>query len=605
MIAGEARSPAAVTFPVTAPAPDPFRELVTERSGPDGEIGVELALDLFATRFGGALDLGATALDGVDVGGTTAVRAVAGVWSELNDDQHRAINDLLATDHAPDTTVEGWRRTPPSEPLGGLVTRADDLIAGLWGERLGHPIDAAYADLPGDDDGISYDTTADGGLATTPAEVARCVVRVDRPLVGDAGRLWGTVVHEVFHCYQSRLYVGLSPLWIVEGQAAWVEASVGCCDAERHADRWNEWLADGDLRSRSYDAIGLYGTLETAGVDMWSLMRQQLERAGGPLVDQISLVLGMAPADLAIRLATNQSNRRVFGEQWSPHGAGAPTTGGRTDAVTLPPGAVLTIEGPIPSLESRSSAIEVTDPVIEVRVDGGPLAVGSATTTITAGDGETTRLCVARSCVCPNGTTPGTTALDESPDIVVGTANTTGQKVTAVATVSGLSLDLACRLPVGTPVVAVCLTGTWQLDAASYGAGVLPGIEAVALSGGVGGRTLVIDATLGYTMTDAGSDPVRATTDAGGLPVTVTVALTGTLTGVVGFSQLDRLSFTRTGGAMVAKIVTEMSGVDPIVMEQDATALPIGLTGEAVVTCDDARLVLSFSNVTYTYRRQT
>lgn len=214
-------------------------------------------------------------------------------------------------------------------------------------------------------------------------------------------------------------------------------------------------------------------------------------------------------------------------------------------------------------------------------------------------------LCLQRECRCPDGQLLDAVAVGDHLVVGIGVADATLSPVTVSVTVKGLAIDSACaRLPRLPAEPSECMVGRWQLTEQVFGADFLPGIAAAGLTGGVGGRVLEIRADGTYTMTDDGSDPTVGNSVVGGVSVAVSVVLTGQIDGTVTVSG-GEATFESTSTAVHLHLEETLSGVPPIVVDQDLGDTSVFGNGTGIVTCNDQSLALAFANATFRYQRSS
>ncbi|MDO8391332.1 MAG: hypothetical protein Q7V57_12680 [Actinomycetota bacterium] len=600
-----------------------FGDALSSRLEPDGMIDKQLALDLYASVYGHATELGATPLAGANTEGTQALSAVLGHWDELTTAQQTVITADLAVAPARSVTVDpsagngegsalvSRRR---DDPMRTIVQNAANQIAIGWGSILpvSVQIDVMLDDLPTTEGHAppwadARPATASGAVMTDPTTYGLCIVRVFPTMAGKPEMdIIAALAHETFHCFQfvGHTLAGLLGLgqWVVEGQAQWVGATVAG-GGSLVTDWWRFWLAQPrPLWARTYDAFAIYASLDRRGEDVWSIFHRML--AGAPGFE--SMYATMAGSRGTAFLGDVSVDRAVIpdlGAVWMPAGPGVPTglSGPLLDAAA--PGDVVDLTFQVKAFNTAAEGLRVNDPVVIVSSDSAPWAVGVADDyQVQTAAGEVA-LCLRNECRCPDGQLVAARAVGDHSAVGIGVANATLLPITVQVHVTSLPLDDACaRLARAAEAPVACLIGRWRLTEQVFGADFLPGIAAAGLSGGVGGRVLVIHSDGSYTMTDDGSDPTTGSSAIGGMVVVVLVVLTGQIDGTMSVVG-DQATFQSTSAVVHLHLEETFpgSGLPPIVVDQDLNDTSVFGHGEAVVTCADSSLVLAFANATFRY----
>jgi hypothetical protein len=589
--------------------------------------------------------------------GSLALSAAIQHWTSLTPAQQRVIDEIV---HAPTARVTVFDPSGPgtsSPPTGSagasrridpaddaMVGRAIGDIAAHWPALLTVAVQAEtmLTDLPPRSDGGSVLADAvrgdDAGNGVwDPADYRRCRVRL-YPALGrqPSAERYATIAHEVFHCYQGTITERTDPVWIIEGQAEWVGATLngGGPAAEGW---WRTWLAhESSLWLRSYDAIGFYASIARHGVDPWRVFPTMLSASMDNSLAEYALATNSGGPHFLGEVSVDHAGLAVLGQPWMPVGPGAPTT------ITLlsPPNAVpaeatITRAPTVQSYDTRATLFSFVDPVAMITSDMAPYAFGGPGQAMVVDAPGSTTLCLRDECRCPDGTLLDIPVVNAS-GVPVGAAlaNPTLDAVTAQITVTGMSIESACRLlrppattttastepvgcgtgaPAGTDRsvgggvrirgAACCMAGSWHLTEQQFGPAVLPAIQAVALSGGVGGRRLDIAPDGAYVMTDDGSDPTIGHADlAGGITEAVVVVLTGRVEGTVA-ETAGHASFQSTSASVDLHLETTISGAPPIVYDQHYTDASLFGVGEATMSCDTTTLHLGFADVTFVFAR--
>ncbi len=352
----------------------------------------------------------------------------------------------------------GTADVPPPDELAEMIARVVGELEALSGHDLRVPIEART--VPG---------LSSHGLTTgryTPAGGASaCRVALKAEIfAGSSESAWSTIAHEVWHCFQldaDPVAFGNGPQWVVEGQAEWAgEEHIGGSPSSR--PEWDTWLLtpESSLTRRSYDAIGLYGTADASGADVWRTMLPMLGLSTEPAV----ATLFGNPVDIA---AAQQAMAHVripaLGAEWESHGPGI------TDARTeFPVVAEIGAPGEIRMSLARFGTLPVrlhigSGDVLLLRADGGAAASASlpGTGTIELAPGVVTPFCLADGgCACPDGSVPGGTEIltASAGDGAVAVGAVTAGEAAVSAEI--LTVDEACAR-------APSLVGTWETSVAA------------------------------------------------------------------------------------------------------------------------------------------
>jgi hypothetical protein len=307
------------------------QELAALRSANDFALPREAGLDLFASVFGpvpGA-DVDRFAVRPGD--GTLAIRAVLRHWEALTDEQHAAIRAHLG--YAPTQGLMGPRSPEVPQPLLDRVTDARTTIAAHVGTDIPYPIAVEIGDT-GDDLGWAIAERA--GQPIESGAVDNC--RVVFPSVNPSQT---TVAHEVFHCFQHHLTsvetVVNGPDWIFEGSAEWVGSRIGGADSA-NVRNFDAWVTTSQgLFSLDYAAAGFFWTIESMGVDPWTVMTSIMSNVG----EQAVIATGLEPQQVLTRMATFSARRAVgsplgVSDVWDFATPGVPDRSGRSEGTVTP-----------------------------------------------------------------------------------------------------------------------------------------------------------------------------------------------------------------------------------------------------------------------------
>jgi hypothetical protein len=305
-------------------------ELAMARSGNDGNLPLDLALDLFASIYG-PIPGGTDRFDAVRPGdGSLALRSLAAHAEELDADQRQTLDEARAptgTSSEDSGVGEGAAVAPGDlalaassgqagdDPVGARFQELAEEAASDIADRLGRPLAAAL-----EVDAVPASTFRRRGVLGDAAPVRTglvvwsgahdaCRVRIKRT----AREVAATIAHEVFHCFQFEMAalaeVGRAQDWIVEGSAEWAAATLRGSD-DTVAGNYDDWLVtEGSLFDLDYAAVGYFWTIETLGVDPWSIIPLMIVTRGPAAVG----TSGLDPADVAARMATGPARRSLDG----------------------------------------------------------------------------------------------------------------------------------------------------------------------------------------------------------------------------------------------------------------------------------------------------
>jgi hypothetical protein len=428
------------------------------RRGPNGEIDLQLALDLFASAFGVDMGVPTTTLPG-EAHGAQVVDAILSHWSSLSERQREIVSKALlsgevmarwdpasglVTDVAP-LAAQAARQT--SKALAGTESsttpiRIQELplcgsgapgrctfgastmayisstlatIAARLGRTLTRPILFAYdPSLEHMGAAIVTPTNADGTVVTSPGgtmEACRMVfTNVARfGSTADAPTLRSTLAHELYHCFQNELVLtNETPDWLDEGGAEWVAHTLQ--PDPRTGRMLRQWIMTPGrgLFTRAYDAMGFFLLMRQQGTDPWPLQdSMRMASRHGHDQDAYDLALpGATGRRMATLIASSKVRRSGFGTDWTVVDPDTPE-GRDVKEFRLAEGDSLTIDVPRISLYgSWAAEITVAGDILTV---SGPASVASVgfegvptTAFVTAIDGA---WCLnPQGCRCPGGT---------------------------------------------------------------------------------------------------------------------------------------------------------------------------------------------------------
>ena len=406
-------SPAASSVAEGSPEPDALFDTSTPPEVPpatawaralaaiddDGRYSLDAALTLFATAYG--------PLPGVDaqpdLTGVTdrsiAIRAMMAHRDELTPEQRAAVDRIVeipadaeiltvppvgaARSHVVLAAVPDGRQAALRSAAADWRAR----MAALLGRDFLGTIDIAFVNQKGPESEL------------VPGAFARAQTWSDWPggVFGDCqiklysdfaeAAEWdqdGTMAHEVFHCFQLDAYrtiesYSTAPAWVIEGQAAWVGASM----VNIQKDYWIDYLQIPTMKltKRNYDAIGFYAHLAETGTDPWSVF-WDMWLAGSNNVD--IYVASRATTDAFLdSVASAVTLTPELGTAWTTGGPGMvdqkwryrPPVAGVAEGRSLSLAA--------PSFTSAIREVRASSDLVHVSVNGhGRLADGTIDTTV-------------------------------------------------------------------------------------------------------------------------------------------------------------------------------------------------------------------------------
>ncbi len=541
-----------------------FASAFSERVGPNGEIDLALALDLFATAFGPlpGTDPNPLPTEGL-TSGTLAVRAVRAHDAELTEAQRAAVAEVFEqTEEVGVVPASGSPPAPAGGPgarargpdrLLGIATDARDRIEAELGRPLGLDIRLETREpLPGELEGEDDPDVELLAFASVGGDPEACQV-----IVTDAGAaLTGpdavsNIAHEVFHCFQDTVPAGdaTAPAWVTEGSAEWVGETLAG-GSENSAGWWSSWLASpvSGLFTRSYDGIGFFSVLDAAVTKPWSVFDGMMLLASQEAYD---FAAGGAGTELLATIAKTIAREPDIGAEWEATGPGI--TGDRRyrpiriDPDTTSEGAEARDTGPcgagcadrgsivyesgLQAYSTDAYPLRLEGDVLQVGMDAPQGAIGFDDGSVEPlAPGAVATFCLSGSCVCPDGSFPFGSAepLPEKPPGPAGLAIATDTAVSARVIFASVALEDACDVANS---IDQCLLGTWALDTQpiedEVGSRVVTEDATVDVVGtgeitfrGNGSYNGTLDLTLTATIT-------QSSVDGAAFPVTATVTIAG------------------------------------------------------------------------------
>ena len=312
---GPGRTVAAASAPAAPPAT--AWQQVLSQIGPDGSISKQTALEAFVLAVGPLPGVRRPAGPAqVIEDGSGPVRWLLGYYSQLSAAQQAAVRRLLrlpVTASAqparpgtgPATLNAVIRPAAPASPGPGQLT-ADQALeqqaAAEIASRLGVQLTLAVQVVENQTEqtvkgqpALAYTTctnATDG--ATGPAPAAKCKISINPSAHqlpgGDGGSYFkGTMIHEVFHCFEAQLAGTIGRFnsavdaesWLIEGAAEWVESDFVTDPST--TSNWLKYLENPSrpLFERTYDAIGWLGHLYPGGgVSPWKVLPAMIRVPG-------------------------------------------------------------------------------------------------------------------------------------------------------------------------------------------------------------------------------------------------------------------------------------------------------------------------------------
>lgn len=405
----------AISAPVSL---DPPPAYVAELSNlnKDGTRSKDSALKLFAMTYGSLPGVSADRMSHGFVEGTAAISAVRAHWEELTQQQRDAVDKLMAPTGAmwevrpdgsssqiqPDAPKTRHSLRSPALPgltdppeLVAMVRSAEALIRPKLG--IAPPIIRVGYGTP--------NSIAGGGpsLADSDAQffngvgLAWCTIRIGDDIASRGQvSLFGTMVHEVFHCFQAALSKTHAvrkriPAWVDEGTAEWVESDL--VGDPINTGWWTIYLRtpQRNLYERTYDAIGFWAHLKQAGTDPW-LLFPALFSAAGATSDSLYETSG-ASSTLSI-WASSVAQDSARGPAWRLAGNALPGgVGSPVNAVTVDP------EHPTATISNQGLSTSLTRVASRTEI----ISFGRATGSVRINDGLSDRAAPGEFCASPSG----------------------------------------------------------------------------------------------------------------------------------------------------------------------------------------------------------
>lgn len=604
-------------------------KVMDERLNDDGTADAKLALDMFASVYGGAEELAATVLPGFS-DGTAALRAVYAHWDEYSAAQQATITKQSDIPVVSETMLEPSGAVTPGTPpassgfaphpadLTAILQQAKGALTAAWGAPAPWiSIQMADQDLPPDGPDVNppiadaWPTTDGHQWAGTRDQYRVCRVRIF-PIYSTYGPvdLLETMAHEMFHCYQFTVRDESDPApdWLMEGQAEWVGATIGRGGSVAEG-WWSVWLhGPQSLFRRTYDAIGFFAALANHGIDPWSVFRGMLLAPVDPLAEFHAATPGH-DVGVLLDVIMDRSNRGAVGAPYLAVGPGVP--GPDTVAADEIPSGYVARFPPteLKPFDGDSALVQVDDAVVDITVSGNnPWAFGGAGVALRQPGAATVRACVRGGCGCPNGASLNLPTASSNGLVAIVVANPTMQTETHELRVTGVPLASVCSAAPATTAAAPptslgCLVGTWKLTSQTLDLSLYQIFDAnnMTVTGGTGGRFLDIAPSGVYVMSDDGTDPTVVVNNSAGTEMTTRVTTSGRVDGTVTMTDPQHALFTSTTADIAIDVRVVIPGASPIVSSQHSTDPAFFGNGEATVTCDANSLTTAFPKATFTY----
>jgi hypothetical protein len=376
---------------------------------PEGKPDVTTALTMFTLAFGPIDGFPVPPADSGASGDVSiAFRAVAGVWDQITQQQRDAVmQTLTGVDENSTVTEHGLRAPAPrTKPDPSLVTAinetADDIRAKI-ASHIGDFKGKLAVIVEAQDDPKKYLGVATPGINGDGSLSGACTLRIyPNALATGIERLFNTIAHEVFHCFQFAGYGSLSrfasaPGWVIEGGAEWVGAVITAAD-DTTPGRWTLYFSTPTvpLQLRKYDAIAIWSHLAESGTDPWSVFHAVWAASGTPAA-----------------FTAAGANTPAFLDSWASgttrdpgRGAGWDTTGpGITNDVIRPKGLTVPDEG---AVSANVAPFTIFDYILVAKADVIVFTSASGHNRLSDAHIDTTELSGQRfcnkagGCACPN-----------------------------------------------------------------------------------------------------------------------------------------------------------------------------------------------------------
>jgi len=437
------------------------------RLGPNGEIDLQLALDLFASVYGVDMQTPTTILPGV-AHGHMAVGAILGHWNELTAAQREIVNQAISRGQVaarwdpvtgvvsdatgielaltPDLARGGKRvdgaeaasgpgirpyESPPlplcgttngrcrlSAPVMNIVTEIINRYTApaRLGRALRLPIVFAYDDTL-HDLATAVGVNLAGRVTLIGERPAACLITLSNrnnfanPSNENLPFAETALAHEMFHCFQidaDNRYSGANT-WIHEGAAEWASWKVTTNNPVTRA-WWTLWFntPNTGLFRRTYDGgLGFLHLLSESGINPWTRLDEldAVSLGGDNQAAYNNALGGGSGTDFAARIATSQIRRLTLGADWETRNTGVE---GTRNVVTRTIAQGNSVTFSLPKLwpyGTWGAELNVAGDVLSISGGAGVASVGFVgVTTQTVTDGLDDHWCLrSEGCLCPGG----------------------------------------------------------------------------------------------------------------------------------------------------------------------------------------------------------
>jgi hypothetical protein len=469
----------------------------------DGTVPLDAALQAFALAYGPLPGVEVPSGERGDVDGTTAMTWLAQHADELTPAQAGAAAVALS---ARDGDGDIVALAPPGPSRRAVTSpgvnnpcylNAITLTADADGTAPYRPVlDAAVAELEQylgplgipvflgfSDAAPPIQADAAGWAPDCRTRSRSCTIRIaTHATTQPPSALEGSLLHEVVHCFQATVVpiatMQHRPRWLIEGFPTWAaEQLVG-------AGPINNWwghyliLPARSLFHRTYDALGLWASLETLGLDPWTTFAAGLLAEGNPAA--LEATAGDLYAELGTAWAATYARAPERGSAWNVTAPRISADRYTAPAVNVGIGTTLdvTTRPAANSLHQVTMFAEVV--VVTVAAGGGRLSYDAGSErllTDLAGP-----LCGTRMCECPPDT-PNADTVFENVQSASFLLAVTGLAEPAQVALEGMTLEDYCGQP------EACLVGVWETDTIT-----VPGPYAELTQVGGAGAVLFVEA---------------------------------------------------------------------------------------------------------------
>lgn len=348
--------------------------------------------------------------------GDRVIKLVLEHLSELTVDELEAVRDTVEGREVSGGSHGRSAQAPriPAVDVDRLQSWADEyatVLGAAFGHRLssGVTVRAVRAEI------------GDAWAATTPTRNLlnrdaddetvlgpTCLIQIGPRLAdADDSVLRSSMAHEVFHCIQDEVFGDsrLTPEWFHEGVAAWVGLAYGA-DVPFFANWWRTYLrsADWSLDSASYDALGMFATLQRAGLDVAAFVTAAFAGADPSAQALLAKLDAMVTDPAVAQLGPSPSRRVEWGPRWDVSGVGLGGTDARREPTPVVVGRASTITPATNGNSVQRVSFEQQGAVV-ITVEGtayGAWRWGDASEDLSGP--VNSRYCGNEPCLCPDGT---------------------------------------------------------------------------------------------------------------------------------------------------------------------------------------------------------